>query len=80
MIWQDVVIGGVGWAFALALLPMLRKSAPTAPMSTALLNAGLLVMLAATVASMGARWGAVAMLVSAGCWARIAWMSWRHYE
>jgi hypothetical protein len=77
MIWQDVIIGGVGWAFTAALLPMLRKSAPSAPMSTALLNAGLLVVLAVTVATLGARGGAVAMLITAGCWARIAWMSWR---
>lgn len=77
MIWQDAIISVANWAFVAALLPMLRKSAPVAPMSTALLNSGLLALMALTVATLGARWGALAMLVTSGCWAGIAWMNWR---
>jgi hypothetical protein len=71
--WQDAVIGGVGWCFALALLPMLRRGAQRPPAGTSLCNAGLLVLLAGTVFTLGARWGALAMLVTAGLWGAVAW-------
>jgi hypothetical protein len=71
--WQDLVIGGVGWCFALALIPMLRRGAGRPPLSTSLLNAGLLALLAGTVFTLGARFGALAMLVTAGLWGAVAW-------
>ncbi len=79
MSWQDTVYAGVGWAFSLALLPMLRRNAPMPPVLTALLNAVLLTVLAATMASQGAFRGAASMGLTALLWGWIAWRGHRGF-
>jgi hypothetical protein len=71
MIWQDYVISGVGWAFALALAPTLRPSATKPPALTSFCNAALLLILGLTVATLDAIFGAVAMILTAILWATI---------
>jgi len=68
MSWQDGVIAVVGWCFALALLPMLRRGAPKPPVLTALGNAALLLVLAGTLATLGTRFGAASTALTGTLW------------
>ena len=64
MAWQDLVIGGCQFLFALAVVPSILDRATVVPRSTSAFTAALLFVLAGTFATLGLD---VSMLGSVAC-------------
>lgn len=76
MHWQDLVLTGSSAIFIAALVPTLRGPSKP-PVSTCLANAGMLLIIAGTVLTLGLWLNAIANIVTALTWAAIGWQSLR---
>ncbi len=77
MIWQDMVIGGGQWFFALALIPMLRSETKP-PLVTSLPTGVALLVFAGTFLTLDLWHSALSSAVVGAMWLIIAWQRWRH--
>jgi hypothetical protein len=69
--WQDWILGLIGYVFALTLIPMLRQRAKP-PLTTSLSTFALLMVMAVTEATLGLWNTTVSTVVTMALWGTLA--------
>lgn len=76
MIWQDVVISICQLFFLFALIPTIRSKTEKPALSTALMTAFFMSVLAPTVFTLDLYLNTIVTILIAICWWTIAWQVW----